>query len=348
MEPEVTAAWISAFGALGGVAFGTITAIVAARIQARPAHRAAEAAHAQAEAAYRAALDSAREQIKGAAAQSTGSARRQVYADFINEAHKLQLAVEEFDKDFYGVTRDTREAREALGRVEKAAALVFLEGPEEVTEAAWEVYNEASSGLSDYESSGSVRTSWSVVVHAGLEESVVTALDQLRHGVREQVSPAWRRTATHWILEAARGSDFPFPQTPTHTSLGGRTVPYSTDREARTGGYGMGRLVVPREGGDPVPFYETVRPPSDLVARLLANVETYLWFCSPLIEDGSLTREQACEMLEYALSAAHASSPEREFSWTAGDVGNDLLKFVQLAQSVLNPLEADPERPSDG
>lgn len=64
VEPEVTAAWISAVGALGGVALGTITGVLAARIQARPAHRAAEAAYAQAESAYRAALDSAREQIR--------------------------------------------------------------------------------------------------------------------------------------------------------------------------------------------------------------------------------------------------------------------------------------------
>ncbi len=112
------------------------------------------------------------------------------------------------------------------------------------------------------------------------------------------------------------------------------------------GGYGLGRLVAPREGTSPVPFYETVRPQSDLVARLLANVETHLWFCGPLIEDGSLTREQACQMLEYALHAEHAVSPEREFSWTAGDVANDLLKFVQLARNVLNPLEVDQGRSS--
>ncbi|BBC35139.1 hypothetical protein SGFS_064330 [Streptomyces graminofaciens] len=154
MEPEVTAAWISAVGALGGVSLGTVTGVLAARIQARPAHRAAEAAYAQAESAYRAALDSAREQIRAAAAQNTGSARRHVYAAFINEAHKLQLAVAQFDRDFYGITVDTREAREALDRVDKTAALVLLEGPKEVSEAAWEVDDEALAGLSDYERSG--------------------------------------------------------------------------------------------------------------------------------------------------------------------------------------------------
>ncbi|MYX05964.1 hypothetical protein GTW98_03930 [Streptomyces sp. SID8375] len=343
MESEVTAAWISAFGALGGVAFGTITAIVAARIQARPAHRAAEAAHAQAEAAYRAALDSAREQIKGAAAQSTGSARRQAYAAFINEAHKLQLAVEKFDKDFYGPTVDTREAREALDRVDKAAALVLLEGPEEVTEAAWEVYNEGSAGVRDYEQSGDVRASWAAVIQAGLEEELHMALTRVRHGLRDQMQRLWQATGTNWILEAARGLETPFPPVPTHREYGGRTVAYSAAQEGRLGSFGAGRLVQPPGGGDPVPFYETVRPPAELIARLLANVEAYLWVCRPLLESGAITSDQMHGMLQYALTAPHEASPEREFSRTAGDVGNDLLHFVDVAQRVLNPQEVDPE-----
>jgi hypothetical protein len=204
VDSEVTAAWISAFGALGGVAFGTITAIAAARIQARPAHRAAEAAHAQAEAAYRAALDSAREQIKGAAAQSTDSARRQVYAAFISEAHKLQLAVAEFDRDFYGITVDTSQARRALDQVDKAASLVFLEGPEDVTDAAWEVYNEGMAGVTDYEGSGDARASWSKVFQVGWEDDLRGELDRIRHLLKRQINGLWEATAKNWIIELLR------------------------------------------------------------------------------------------------------------------------------------------------
>ncbi|MEU1258776.1 hypothetical protein ABZ445_36365 [Streptomyces chartreusis] len=181
METELAAAWI----ALGGVALGALTGVIAARIQACPAHRAAEAAFTQAETAYRAALDSAREQIRATAAQNTGSARRQVYAAFISEAHKLQVAVAEIDLDFYGPTVDTKEARRILDHVDKAAALVFLEGPQEVSGAAWEVYNEAVAGLTDYEGSDDVRAVWAQAVHAGREPQLRTALDRIRRLMRE-------------------------------------------------------------------------------------------------------------------------------------------------------------------
>ncbi|MEU4043113.1 hypothetical protein ACK389_21445 [Streptomyces antibioticus] len=337
MEPEVTAAWISAVGALGGVALGTITGVLAARIQARPAHRAAEAAYAQAESAYRAALDSAREQIRAAAAQSTGSARRQVYAAFINEAHKLQLAIAEFDRDFYEATVDTREARAALDRVDKAAALVLLEGPEEVNEAAWEVYNEALAGLSDYERSGDTRAAWSKVIQAGHEQELLTALDRIRRFLRDQMPPLWRETAKNWTQETVRDLETPFPQVPTHTNMGGRVVPFSPTQE--TGMFGGARLVEPSGGGAPVPFYETVKPPPELIARLRAAIEGYMFVASPLIESGTVTDDQVYGILRYALDAQHASSPEREFSYTAGDVANDLLSFVGKAQEVLNPQQ---------
>ncbi|MFJ4721961.1 hypothetical protein [Streptomyces luteogriseus] len=339
MEPEVVAAWISAAGALGGVALGTVTGVLVARIQAGPAHRAAEAAYAQAESAYRAALDSAREQIRAAAAQSTGSARRQVYAAFINEAHKLQLALAEFDQNFYGPAIDTREARQALDRVDKAAALVLLEGPEEVTEAAWEVYNEAMAGLFDYERSGGTRAAWANVVQAGCEQDFLTALDRIRHVVREDVDPLWRETGKIWLQEAVRDLDVAFPQVPTHSSLGGRIVPFASIRQM---GFLQGaRLVQPSGGGDPVPYYETVRPPSELIARLRAGVEGYVYVSLPLIESGTLTNDQVNDILRYALDAEHGSSPEREFSYTAGDVGNDLLQFVAVAKGVLHPQEGE-------
>ncbi|WP_326753843.1 hypothetical protein OIE73_20345 [Streptomyces hirsutus] len=337
MEPEVTAAWISAVGALGGVALGTITGVLAARIQARPAHRAAEAAYAQAESAYRAALDSAREQIRAAAAQNTGSARRQVYAAFINEAHKLQLAIAEFDRDFYQSTVDTREARAALDRVDKAAALVLLEGPEDVNEAAWEVYNEAQAGLSDYESSGNTRAAWSKVIQAGHEQDLLTALDRIRHFVRDRVSPLWRETGKNWAQETVHDLETPFPQVPTHTNLGGTVVPFSQTRE--TGVFGGARLIEPSDGGAPVPFYETVAPPPELIARLRAAIEGYMFVAYPLIESGTVTDDQVYGILRYALDAEHASSPEREFSHTAGDVANDLLLFVGKAQEALNPQQ---------
>ncbi|MFF1675693.1 hypothetical protein ACFVYG_06550 [Streptomyces sp. NPDC058256] len=339
MEPELTAAWISAVGALGGVALGAITGVVAARIQARPAHRAAEAAYAQAESAYRAALDSAREQIRAAAAQSTGSARRQVYAAFINEAHKLQLAVAEVDRDFYGATVDTGQARQALDRVDKAAALVLLEGPQEVTDAAWEVYNEGMAGLSDYERSGDVRASWSKVIQAGREQDLRAALDRIRHLMGEQVPPLWRPTGKNWTQETARDLETPFPQVPTHTTMGGRTVPFLPTGQA--GILGGARLVQPPSGGDPVPYYETVRPSPDLIAGLRAGIEGYMFVTRPLIEGGTVTGDQANVMLQYALNADHESTPELEFSRTAGDVANDLLSFVDKAQGVLNPQEAD-------
>ncbi|MFF9780590.1 hypothetical protein ACF1HJ_44030 [Streptomyces sp. NPDC013978] len=334
MTPEVTAAWISAVGALGGVALGTITSVLAARIQARPAHRAAEAAYAQAESAYRAALDSAREQIRAAAAQSTGSARRQVYAAFINEAHKLQLAVARFDRDFYGTTVDTGEAREALDRVDKAAALVLLEGPEEVNKAAWKVYNEAQAGLSDYETSGDTRAAWSKVVQAGHEQDLLTALDRIRHCSVDQMSPVWKETAKEWTHETMRGLQTPFPRVPTHTNKGGRVVPFSPTRVA--GASEGAVLVEPPGGGDAVPYYETVKPSAELIARLRATIEGYVLVASPLIESGTVTDDQVYGMLRYALDAEDASSPERVFSHTAGDVANDLLSFVDKAQAVLN------------
>ncbi|MGP8300204.1 hypothetical protein ACTPOK_20185 [Streptomyces inhibens] len=330
MEAEVTAAWISALGALGGVAFGTVASIVAARIQAKPAHQAAEAAHAQAEAAYRAALDSAREQIKGAAAQNTSSARRQVYAAFISEAHKLQLAVAAFDRDFYGPTIDTGEARRALDRVEQAAALVFLEGPEEVTEAAWEVYNEGSSGLSDYEESSDVRGSWFTAIRAGHEEALRTTLEQIRYHVMQQVHACWMSTGKSWAVHTARDLDTPFPSVPTATFRNSPAL------EVRIG---SSRLVQPPDGGDPVPYYETVKPSSELVMSLRASIESYLFACLPLIESGAMAAQETQGILRYALNAEHAPSPEIEFAHTAGDVANDLLKFVETAQRALKSRE---------
>jgi hypothetical protein len=52
-----------------------------------------------------------------------------------------------------------------------------------------------------------------------------------------------------------------------------------------------------------------------------------------------VTDDQVYGILRYALDAQHASSPKREFSYTAGDVANDLLSFVGKAQEVLNPQQ---------
>ncbi|SPE51877.1 hypothetical protein SNS2_1551 [Streptomyces netropsis] len=330
------AAWISAFGALGGVAIGTISAVVAARIQARPAHKAAEAAQAQAEAAYRAALDSAREQIKGAAAQNTGSARRQVYGAFISEAHKLQLAVAAVEQNFYEATLDVSEARRILDLIDKAAALVFLEGPEEVTEAAWEVYNEGLAGLHDYENSEAVRSSWGAIVEAGQEETLRLPLDRVRQNMG-QVHGIWTPTAKNWALQIGENQATPFPQIPTHIGFGEHIVPYNPAAESHRGPIGAGRLVQSPNGGDLVPFYDTVRPTSESIVCLHASIENYLAACRPLIEGSTVTAEQAHSMLQYALNARHGSTPKWEFLSTAGDVGNDLLQFVEKAQKVLNP-----------
>lgn len=255
-----------------------------------------------------------------------------------NAAH---LAHHKGARVFYSGTIDMGEARRALDLVDKAAALVSLEGPQEVAEAAWEVYNEGSAGLSDYERSGDVRASWIAAVQAGCETDLRAALDRIRYHLLEQVQPPWRPTGKTWILEALRDPETCFPQVPTHTELGARTVLFSPEREARLGVLGNTRLVRPADGGAPVPYYETVRPSADLIRHLRAGVEAYLSACRPLVEGGTVPSGGVEGILRYALNAKHGSSPEREFSLTAGDVGNDLLQFVSAAEATLYPEETD-------
>ncbi|MEV6382027.1 hypothetical protein AB0M31_21765 [Streptomyces sp. NPDC051773] len=127
MDPQVAAAWVTTAGAFGGVAFG----LIAARIQARPAYKAAEAAHAQAEAAYRAALDSAREQIRAAHLQHANSARRPVYTSFLRAAHGLADATYTYVMD---PESDPAHYNTALDIARAAYAELQLEGPETITQ----------------------------------------------------------------------------------------------------------------------------------------------------------------------------------------------------------------------
>jgi hypothetical protein len=120
------------------------------------------------------------------------------------------------------------------------------------------------------------------------------------------------------------------------TDRGGRIVSFSPTQEARFGPFGATRLVQSPNGGDPVPYYETVRPSPEVIASLRASVGSYRSTCLPLVDGSVLTNDQVLEMVRYAINAQHESSPEMEFSHTAGDVGNDLLQFVQIAKRVLN------------
>lgn len=108
---------------------------------------------------------------------------------------------------------------------------MLLEGPEDVNEAAWEVYNEAQAGLSDYESSGETCVAWSKVIQAGHARDLLTALDRIRHFVRDEVSPLWRETGKNWAQETVHELETPFPRLPTHTNLGGTVAPFSQTRE---------------------------------------------------------------------------------------------------------------------
>ncbi|MFH8739476.1 hypothetical protein [Streptomyces sp. NPDC017964] len=124
---------INASTAFGAATLGATGAIIAARIQARPAERAAAAAREQAEAAYRAALDTAHAQIAASARQEANAARRPLYMAFGRAAERLGDTV--FD-DVANPDTDESEYASALQEARAAYADLHFAGPRHVVDAA--------------------------------------------------------------------------------------------------------------------------------------------------------------------------------------------------------------------
>ncbi|MGW2082729.1 hypothetical protein ACWCOW_38500 [Streptomyces sp. NPDC001939] len=132
--------------ALAAAILGGTCAVVAARIQARPAERAAAAAQAQAEAAYRAALDTAHAQISANARQEANAARRPLYLAFGRAAERLVDTV--FD-DATNPETDEDEYASALQEARSAYADLHFAGPRHVIDAAHECVDKAISAHSE-------------------------------------------------------------------------------------------------------------------------------------------------------------------------------------------------------
>ncbi|MGW6316298.1 hypothetical protein [Streptomyces sp. NPDC055099] len=299
-------------------------ALLGARIQA-------QATTTTAEATARAAVEAARIQSDTDKSSQTEAARRQTYAAFITTAHQLQVEMEKLHRDFYSPALDTREANRARDRIEEAASLVFLEGPEEVSEAAWEVYNEAGAGIAVCEVHSEVRAAWAKLRGTGNQRSLRLLLSESQDAL-EGVQGLWAATARKWCLGIANGSGTRhFPALPTHEHRPWGMEIWSHD----DGPFGGARLVQMRDEGGPVPFYETVRPSSDVIDRLRASIDHYMSASALLVESETLTATEVNDMLAYALGSEHGATPEDTFARTGGDVANDILEFISKAQGVL-------------
>ncbi|MDV5145496.1 hypothetical protein R1T08_15055 [Streptomyces sp. SBC-4] len=196
MTPEQ----LTAVTGLVGVGIGAGGALLGSRMQSRAADRAAKVA-------ARATLEGVHAQVDTTKQLGVRTARRAAYGAFLKEANELHHQLD-------AGALDSEATAQAIRRVETALAFVALEGPEEVSDSAWNVLSAGSGALGVHEHSVAVAATWGRL--GAYQELVRVELGRLRYDLSEQVSELWRPTAEWWAFSCAMhpNEDVEFPDVP--------------------------------------------------------------------------------------------------------------------------------------
>lgn len=196
MTPEQ----LTAIAGLVGVGIGAGGALIGSRMQSKAADRAATVA-------ARAALEGVRAQVDTTKQVGIQTARRAAYGAFLKEANELH---HQLDTN----TLNSESTAQAIRRVETALAFVALEGPESVTESAWNVLSAGAGALGIHERSTEVAATWGRL--GVYKEFVRLELSRLRYALNEEVSELWRPTTEWWAFTCAMLPDeeVEFPDVP--------------------------------------------------------------------------------------------------------------------------------------
>ncbi|MEU8488677.1 hypothetical protein [Streptomyces sp. NPDC048641] len=212
MTPEQ----LTAVTGLVGVGIGAVGALLGSRMQSKAADRTATVA-------ARAALEGVHAQVATTKQVEVQTARRAAYGAFLKEANELHHHLD-------ANVMDAEATAQAIKRVETALAFVALEGPEGVSEGAWNVLHAGSGALGIHERSAEIAATWGRL--AAYHDLVRMELERLRYAL-EEVSALWRPTADWWAFAFAirPDEDVEFPDVPTYRKWNRMRIDMWTDQQ---------------------------------------------------------------------------------------------------------------------
>ncbi|MEO3750771.1 hypothetical protein [Streptomyces sp. B6B3] len=312
-----------------GVGIGAGGALIAAHMQA-------SATKSTAEAAAEAALDGIRVQVEATQQAQFQAARRAAYASCLSAAHELaQLLTQE--------SPDAAAARLARDKVEVACGLVNLEGPDEVIEAAWDVWNVAGDALHDYERTEPLRMVWQRLLSTEGGQNLVRSLQRVRRSL-SMVEPRWRATTNRWAFRVliGPGDEAILPDFPTHSAWrphDGSVQPWNQEEVLAHGrAWTMATLGSPSAVG---------RPSTRIIEQIRSDIGAYRLAAALLVEDLShvidggqerarVTADEANEIFVYAATSG-AVTPMQNYHSISEDAAQKVLDLGAAARNILYP-----------